>query len=90
MAKDIANEFKVRGEDLLKKIKELIHEGNIRKIIIKDDKGSPYLELPLTLGVVGVFFAPVWAAIGALAAMASNFTVEVVKKEEQKKEENPS
>ena len=90
MAKDMVNEFKVRGEDLLKKIKELIHEGNVRKIIIKDDKGNPYIELPLTLGVVGVFLAPVWAAIGALAAMASNFTVEVVKKEDAKKEENPS
>ncbi len=90
MSNDIVNEFKVRGEDLLKKIKELIHEGNIRKIIIKDDKGNPYIELPLTLGVVGVFLAPVWAAIGALAAMASNFTVVVEKKEAPKKEENPS
>jgi hypothetical protein len=90
MAKDIVNEFKVRGEDLLKKIKELIHEGNVRKIIIKDDKGSPYIELPLTLGVVGVLLAPVWAAIGALAAMASNFTVEVVKKADEKGEEKPS
>lgn len=90
MSNDIVNEFKVRGEDLLKKIKELIHEGNIRKIIIKDEKGNPYIELPLTLGVVGVLLAPVWAAIGALAALATNFTVEVVKKEDAKKEKNPS
>jgi hypothetical protein len=87
MAKDIVNEFKVRGEELLKKIKEMIHEGNVRKIIIKDEKGNPYIELPLTFGVVGAFLAPVWAAIGALAAMASNFTVEVVKKEDVNKEE---
>ena len=77
------NEFRVRGEDLLKKIKDLVREGNVRKIIIKDEKGNPYLELPLTLGVVGAVFAPVWAAIGALAAMASNFTVEVIKKDEK-------
>ncbi len=83
-------EFHINGEELLAKIKELIHEGNVRKIIIKDDKGSPYIELPLTLGVVGVLLAPVWAAIGALAAMASNFTVEVMKKTEEKGEEKPS
>jgi hypothetical protein len=83
---DIVNEFKVKGEDLLKKVKDLIHEGNIRRIIIKDDKGNPYLELPLTLGVVGAVLVPVLAAIGALAAMASNFTVEVVKIDEEKKQ----
>lgn len=73
------NEFKVQGEELLKKVKDLIHEGNIRKIIIKDDKGQTYLEIPLTLGVVGALIAPVLAAVGALAAMASNFNVEIVK-----------
>jgi hypothetical protein len=80
------NEFKVRGEELIKKIRELIHEGSIRRIIIKDDQGKPYLEIPLTLGVVGVVLAPVWAAIGALAAMASNFKIEIVKREEPKGE----
>ncbi len=84
--KDMRNEFKVRGEELIKKIKDLIHEGNIRRIIIKDEQGKPYVEIPMTLGVVGVVLAPVWAAIGALAAMASNFNIEVVKREEPKKE----
>jgi hypothetical protein len=83
MTPEIVNQFKVKGEELLKKVRDLAHEGNIRRIIIKDDKGNPYIELPLTLGVVGVFLAPVWAAIGALAAMASNFTVEVVKTGEE-------
>ncbi len=83
MSSNIINEFKVKGDELLKKIRDLVHEGNVRKIIIKDEKGNPYLELPLTLGVVGAVFAPVWAAIGALAAMASNFTVEVIKKDEK-------
>ena len=73
-------EMKVKGEDLLKKVKELIHEGNIRRIIIKNDKGETYIEIPLTLGVVGMVLAPVLAAVGAIAALASNFTIEIVKK----------
>ena len=77
------NEFRVSGEDLLKKVKDVIHEGNVRRIIFKDDKGKTYLEIPLTLGVVGVVLAPVFAAIGALAAMAGNFTIEVVKPDEK-------
>jgi len=77
------DQFRVRGEDLLKKVKEVIREGNIRRIIIKDDKGKTYVEIPLTLGVVGVVLAPVWAAIGALAAMAGNFTIEIVRREEK-------
>jgi len=82
MADNVAREFKVKGEELLKKVKDLVHEGNIRRIIIKDEKGATFLEIPLTFGVVGVVFAPVLAAVGALAAMASNFTVEVVKKDD--------
>jgi hypothetical protein len=85
MEPDKANEFRVRGEELLKKIKEIVHEGNVRKIIIKDDKGTTYLEIPFTIGVVGALLAPVLAAIGALAALASNFTLEVVKTEEEEK-----
>jgi hypothetical protein len=79
---DKKNEFRVRGEDLLKRIKDLIREGNVRRIIIKDEQGKTYLEVPLTLGVVGVVLAPVWAAIGALAAMAGNFTIQIVKRDE--------
>jgi hypothetical protein len=85
MSSEPTNEFKVKGEELLKKIRDTIHEGNVRKIVIKDDKGNTYLEIPLTLGVVGVFLAPVWAAIGALAAMASNFTVEIIRKDQEEK-----
>jgi hypothetical protein len=85
MPEDLAREFKVKGEELLKKVKDLIHEGSIRKIIIKDDKGNTFMEIPLTFGVVGAVLAPVLAAVGALAAMASNFTLEVVKKDEPEK-----
>lgn len=77
------SEFKVTGEELLGKIKEIIHEGNARKIIIKNDKGETYLEIPVTIGVIGAILAPVFAAIGALAALAANFTIEVEKKDEE-------
>jgi hypothetical protein len=75
------NEFRVKGEELLQKIKQLIHEGNVSRIIIKNDKGHTYLEIPVTIGVVGAIFAPVLAAIGALAALAANFKVEVIRRE---------
>jgi hypothetical protein len=74
-----SNEFKVRGEELLRKVKEIVHEGNARRIIVKDEKGETYLEIPLTLGVVGALFLPVLAALGAMAALASNFTLQVVR-----------
>jgi hypothetical protein len=76
------NEFKVKGEDMLAKIKELIHQGNISRIIIKNEEGKVYLEVPVTFGVVGALLLPVLAAIGALAALAANFTIEVIKREE--------
>ncbi len=76
-----SNEFKVNGEDLLKKIKELIHEGNVSRIIIKDDSGRTFIEIPVTLGLIGAVFVPVLAAVGALAALAANFTIEVIRKE---------
>ena len=72
-------EHKVPGEKLLSRIKELVHEGNIRRVIIKNDNGATLLEIPLTLGVVGVALMPVWIAIGAMAAYAANFTIVVEK-----------
>ncbi len=74
-------EFKVSGEEVVKKIKELIKEGNARRIIIKNDKGEPIIEIPLTIGAVGAIIAPVLAAVGALAALLTNCTIVVVKKE---------
>jgi hypothetical protein len=75
------NEFKVKGEELLAKIKELIHQGNITRIIIKDEDGKVYLEIPVTVGLIGALILPVLAAVGALAALAANFTIEVIRKE---------
>ena len=70
-------EFKVKGDDLLAKVKQLINEGNVRKIIIKNKDGKTVVELPLTVGVVGAVFAPVLAAVGAIAALVSECTLVV-------------
>ena len=68
-------EFRVTGEAVVAKVKELVREGNIRRIILKNEQGEVLIEIPLTLGVVGALLLPVWAAIGAIAAMAANLTV---------------
>jgi hypothetical protein len=74
-------EFRVEGERLISKIKELFHEGNIRRVIIKDKEGKTIMEIPMTLGVVGVLIAPQLAAIGAIAALLTEATVVVEKSE---------
>ena len=76
-----ANEFKINGENLLKKVKELIEEGNVRKIIIKDKTGKEVITFPLTIGVVGTVLAPVLAAVGALAALIGECTIAVEREE---------
>lgn len=73
-------QFKVYGHEVLKKVKELIKEGNVRRIIIKDEKGKIMVEIPMTLAVVGTVFVPVLAAVGALAALVSKCTIEVERK----------
>ena len=74
-------EFKVSGEQIVAKIKELIKEGNARKIIIKNDKGRVMLEIPLALGAVGALIAPILAAVGAAAALMTKCTIVVEKKD---------
>lgn len=74
-------EFRVDGEDLIAKVKNLINEGNIRRIIIKDKEGKIIFEIPLTFGVVGALIAPQLAALGAIAALLSEATVVVEKTE---------
>lgn len=75
--------FKVHGENLLKKVKELIEEGNIRKITIIDKDGKELMSFPLTIGVVGALVAPVLAAIGAVAALVGECTIKVERDEEK-------
>jgi hypothetical protein len=72
-------EFRVNGGEILDKFKEIIHEGNVRRIILKDDHGKTFMEIPLTVGVVGAVVVPVLAALGAVAALASNMTIVVEK-----------
>ncbi|MDB5133056.1 MAG: hypothetical protein JWR02_2805 [Mucilaginibacter sp.] len=78
--------FSINGEALLKKVKELIAEGNVRKITITDKSGKEVMSFPLTIGVVGAFLVPVFAAVGALAALIGECTI-TVEREETKKEE---
>jgi hypothetical protein len=81
MSKTTWETFTTTGEQLLKKIKELIAEGNVRKIIIKDKNGKELMTLPLTIGVVGAVLAPVLAAVGALAALIGECTLSVEREE---------
>lgn len=76
-AKKREETFKVTGENLLKKVKEIIKEGNVRRIAIKDKKGKILVEFPLTIGVVGAVIAPVLAAVGAIAALIGECTISV-------------
>jgi hypothetical protein len=76
-----SEEFRVSGEELIAKIKQLFHEGNIRRIIIKDKDGKTVMEIPLSIGVVGVLLAPTLAAVGAIAALLTEATVVVEKTE---------
>ena len=74
-------EFKVEGGKVLDKIKELIHQGNIRRIILKNEEGKTLIEIPLTLGLVGAALLPIFAAVGALAALVTRMTLVVEKTE---------
>ncbi|HSN08176.1 MAG TPA: DUF4342 domain-containing protein [Hanamia sp.] len=76
--------FTIKGEHLLQKIKELIEEGNVRRITITDKSGKELMTFPLTIGVVGAVLAPVLAAIGALAAIIGECTIAVEREEEPK------
>lgn len=75
------SEYQVTGKKLIKKVKELIKEGNVRRIIIRDGKGKKFIEIPVTLGILGVAFAPYLAALGAVAALAIDYKIEVIRKE---------
>ena len=76
-SKIVTEEFSVYSEDLVKKVKQLIHEGNVTRVIVKDEKGSVLLEIPATVGVIGAILAPWLAALGAIAAIAAKCTIVV-------------
>jgi hypothetical protein len=75
-------EIHVNGEELVAKIKEVLHEGNVRRIIIRNDEGRTLIEIPLTVGLVGAVLLPVWAAIGAIAALVTDCTIVVERRDE--------
>lgn len=81
--KTYTEEFEVNGDELLAKIRELAHEGNIRRVIIRNENGRNLIDIPLTFGVVGALLVPQLAAIGAIAALLSHGTILVEKVEEK-------
>ena len=87
--KQRTQEFNLNGDEVLAKVKELIHEGNIRRISIKNEEGRTMLEVPLTLGLIGAALLPVFAAIGAAAALATRCTI-VVERDEPPGGDPPS
>jgi hypothetical protein len=72
----VKEEMKVAGSELVGKVKDLLHQGNIRRLVIKQD-GNTIMELPLTLAAVGVVAAPVLAAVGAVAALVTDCSIVV-------------
>jgi hypothetical protein len=81
--KTYTEEFEVSGDELLARIKELAHEGNIRRVIIRNESGRTLIDIPLAFGVVGALLAPQLAAVGALAALLSHGTILVEKVKEK-------
>jgi len=78
---NVFEEIKVQSQELVDKVKSLIHEGNVRRIIVKDEKGHTFVEIPLTIAAIGVIGAPVLAGLGAIAAVVAKFTVVVERAE---------
>jgi len=83
-------EFKVLGKELVDKVQELIHAGNIRRIIIRDDHGHTFMEIPLTVAAIGAVVAPVLAAVGAIAAHLAHFTIVVERVQPEPAAEPPA
>ena len=72
-------EAQVLGRDLVDKVRDLIHEGNVQRIIIKDEHGHTFIEIPVTIAAIGVIAAPVLAAVGAISALVAKFTIVIVR-----------
>jgi hypothetical protein len=88
---DFVEEMQVLGRDLVDKVRTLIHEGNVRRIIIKDEHGHTFIEIPVTFAAIGIIAAPVIAAVGAISALVAKFTIVVERAHpEQPKSESPT
>jgi exosome complex RNA-binding protein Csl4 len=80
-AKVTREEFSVSASNLVDRVRELLHEGNVTRIIVKDEKGKPLLEIPATIGVIGTVLAPWLTALGVIAALATNCKIVVERRE---------
>jgi hypothetical protein len=80
---DFVEEVQVLGRDLVDKVKSLIREGNVRRIIVRDEHGNTFVEIPVTVAAVGAVLAPVLAALGAISALVAKFTVVIVRAEDK-------
>ena len=78
---DFVDEIQVLARDLVEKVKSLIHEGNVQRIIIKDEQGHTFIEIPVTFAAIGAIATPVLAAVGAISALVAKFTIVVERKE---------
>ena len=78
---NLVEEIQVRGRDLVDKVRELIHEGNVQRIVVKDEHGNTFVEIPVTVAAVGAILAPLLAAIGAISALVAKFNIVVVRSE---------
>ena len=79
----VTEEYTLSGESVVAKVREIVREGNVRRITLKNEEGRTLLELPLTVGVVGAVLLPVWAAVGAVAALVANLTLSVERRDVQ-------
>ena len=77
----LVEEIQVLGRDLVDKVRELIHEGNVQRIVVKDEHGNTFVEIPVTVAAVGAILSPLLAAIGAISALVAKFTIVVVRSE---------
>ncbi len=80
LGKSVAEEFSINSDDLVKKVKELVHEGNVTRIIVRDEQGEPLLDIPVTAGLIGAVIAPWLAALGAIAALVTRCRITVERK----------
>jgi hypothetical protein len=79
--KPATEEFSLTGEQVIEFLKKILHESNVRRVVLKDESGKTLLEIPVTIGVVGVILLPVWAAIGAAAALVAKMTIVIERTE---------
>ena len=87
---DFVEEVQVLGHELVDKVRDLVHEGNVQRIVVKDEHGNTFVEIPVSVAAVGAVLAPLLAAVGAIAALVAKFTIVVVRTEPKPPESGPT